>query len=184
MTGMQATVPHYAAGELAESLFQPDTVAPAQFFDGLRRQAAVEPERELVLAILDDAVMCFQKYLKSTGEKERRILADTEEWFCTDDREWVFSFLNVCDILGMAPGYLRKGLLQWKESALNRNTPAELGMTMESGNDKRQIVHDGNTQPPNQPRRHTGGGQPKRTDGRKARAAGPRLAAVRKARAV
>ena len=64
MAGLGATVPNYAsAGELVETLFQPDTLLPAQYHDGFKRQS-LEPERELVLAVLEDAVVCFQKYFR------------------------------------------------------------------------------------------------------------------------
>lgn len=67
------------------------------------------PERDLALAMLEDAVMCFKKYLKSTREKERHIFDETEEWFLRDDQHWVFSFLNLCDFLGLDAGFLRQG---------------------------------------------------------------------------
>lgn len=127
-----------AGGESIEGLFQPDILAPAQFFDGLKKEQARAPERDLALAMLEDAVMCFQKYLKSTREKERHIFTETEEWFLSDDRDWVFSFTNLCDFLGLDPEFLRKGLFRWKDAALsgqdvvnskvatvNNNTPNE-----------------------------------------------------------
>ena len=42
------------------SLFQPDTLVPAQFFDNVRRKANSEPEKKLMLMILEEAVDCFQ----------------------------------------------------------------------------------------------------------------------------
>jgi hypothetical protein len=32
-----------------------------------------------------------------------------------DDGDWLFSFANICDILGLSPAYIRAGLLRWKE---------------------------------------------------------------------
>ena len=118
MTGLGATVSNYASsGEFVESLFQPDTLLPAQYHDGFKRQT-LEPERELILAVLEDAVVCFQKYFRSTGEKEKRLFEDTEEWFVSDDREWIFSFINICDLLGLDPDYVRKGLWRWRDAAI------------------------------------------------------------------
>ena len=117
MDGLAATAPSYASsGELGETLFQPDTLVQAQYHAGFKRQA-LEPERELVLAMLEDAVVCFQKYFRSTREKEMRIFAETEAWFVSDDREWIFSFINICDLLGLDPDYLRKGLWRWRDAA-------------------------------------------------------------------
>jgi hypothetical protein len=166
-----------------ESLFQPDTIAPAEYYDGFKRKSPLEPERELVLAMLEDAVLCFQKYLRSSKEKERRLFTEAEDWLFGDDREWPLSFLNVCDLLGLEPGYLRKGLSQWKlkspgaefvTSARPLNDTTEIGGEIHGRKEERDSNHR---------RRHTGGRQPKRIDRRRARVgAATRLAAVRKAR--
>jgi len=29
--------------------------------------------------------------------------------------DWIFSFVNCCDALGIEPDYLRQGLLRWKQ---------------------------------------------------------------------
>ncbi len=51
--------------ERVTSLFQPDTLLPDQYLDTFRRKLHLEPEKKLMLAILEDAVACFQKYLLS-----------------------------------------------------------------------------------------------------------------------
>jgi hypothetical protein len=91
---------------------QADTLAAAEFLAGCRRNFPLEPERELVLALLEDALDCFQKYFDSPRPKSRRLFAETEAWFFSDDRERPLSFANVCDFLGLDPDYLRRGLRQ------------------------------------------------------------------------
>ncbi|MEK7783674.1 MAG: hypothetical protein AAB279_07085, partial [Candidatus Binatota bacterium] len=51
--------------EKVTSLFQPDTLLPAQYLETFRRKAPLEPEKRLILAVLEDAVACFQKHLFS-----------------------------------------------------------------------------------------------------------------------
>ncbi len=48
--------------EKVASLFQPDTVLPAQYLDTVRRKTHLEPEKKLMLSVLEDALACFQKY--------------------------------------------------------------------------------------------------------------------------
>jgi len=96
-------------------LLQPDTLLPSQYFAALRRKGAHEPERRLVIAVLQDAVDCFQKHLSARDRKARQLYLDAEEWICSDDRSWPFSFENVCDLLQINAEYLRAGLLAWKE---------------------------------------------------------------------
>ena len=49
--------------ERVTSLFQPDTLLPEQYLDTYRRKLHLEPEKKLMLAILEDGIACFQKYL-------------------------------------------------------------------------------------------------------------------------
>lgn len=99
-------------------LLQPDTLLPSQYFAILRRKGAHEPERRLVVAVLEDAVDCFQKHIRARDEKARQLFLDAEEWICSQDRSWPFSFENVCDLLQINPEYLRRGLMAWRDTQL------------------------------------------------------------------
>ncbi len=97
------------------SLFQPDTLLTEQYLDTYRRKTHLEPEKRLMLAVLDDAVACFQKYVSAQTPKEKALFQESEEWFMEKESDWVFSFENICESLGLDPDYVRKGLMQWKE---------------------------------------------------------------------
>jgi hypothetical protein len=43
------------------SLFQPDSLLVAQYFGTLRRETLFEPEKRLMLAILEDAINGFAR---------------------------------------------------------------------------------------------------------------------------
>ena len=103
-------------------LLQPDTLLPSQYFAALRRKGAHEPERRLVIAVLQDAVDCFQKHLLGRDRKAQQLFADAEQWIASEDRSWPFSFENVCDLLQINSEYLRRGLMAWKEHQLIRRT--------------------------------------------------------------
>ena len=70
-----------------------------------------------MFAVLLDAVECFQKYPFLHDEYANRLFRETENWILDNDREWLFSFINICDALTIDPQYLRKGLLRWKQNA-------------------------------------------------------------------
>lgn len=95
-------------------LLQPDTLLPSQYSAIMKRKSAHEPERRLVVAVLEDAVDCFQKHVRACDPKARQLFMDAEEWICSEDRSWPFSFENVCDLLQINSEYLRRGLLAWK----------------------------------------------------------------------
>jgi|RhiMetdeSRZDD1v2_1073273.scaffolds.fasta_scaffold1537552_1 hypothetical protein len=101
-------------------VFQPDFLLPLQFFTGTRGKGYAEGERRLMLAILEDAVDCFQKYLGTKESRGRLLCSDAEEWIMSDDRSWLFSFVNVCEVLGLQPDFIRQGLQDWKSKQLEK----------------------------------------------------------------
>ncbi len=101
-------------------VFQPDFLLPLQFFTGTRGRGFAEGERRLMFAVLEDAVECFQKYCGSNEARGRQLYADAEEWILSDDRSWLFSFVNVCEILAFQPDFIRQGLMRWKAQKLER----------------------------------------------------------------
>jgi hypothetical protein len=69
-------------------------------------------------AVLEDAFLCLQK----TGELTplvRRQAREAVQWFLSDESRWVFSFLPICDVLGLDPEYMRKKLKDWYPAALD-----------------------------------------------------------------
>ena len=100
------------------SLFQPDSLLSAHYFGTLRRESLLEPEKRLMLAILKDAIQCFQDNLFTRNEKNRRLFEEAQEWIVETDGDWVFSFQNICEALGFNPAYMRHGLLRWMANTL------------------------------------------------------------------
>jgi hypothetical protein len=100
------------------SLFQPDSLLLEQYFDTLRRKTVLEPEKKLMLAILKDAVSTFQTYLFAANVKSTRRFEQAKDWIVATDGDWVFSFGNICEHLGLNPAYVRNGLLHWMENQL------------------------------------------------------------------
>ncbi len=113
-------------GERDSRLFQPDILLPAQYFATLRRKGTQEPERRLVIAILEDAVDCFHKHLFARDHKAQQLFEDAETWILSEDRDWPFSFENICELLDLNASYLRRGLLSWKESQLGKRGRANV----------------------------------------------------------
>jgi hypothetical protein len=96
-------------------LFQPDIMLPAQYFAVLRKSAPQGPEYNLVLAMLQDAIECFQKYRCASDPNGRELFEDARAWIFSHDRLWPFSFENICGIVRMDPEYVRSGLSRWAE---------------------------------------------------------------------
>src|SRR4029450_5953121 len=81
-----------------------------------------EGEERLMLAVLENAVEYFQKYVLARKPSGKQLFRDAEEWFLDKENEALYSFENICDTLGLHPDPIRKGLLVWKEAKLRLST--------------------------------------------------------------
>jgi hypothetical protein len=110
----------HQAEERLNDLFEPDVLLPIQYFAALKRKRFSSGEHRLLIAIMQDAVECFQKHIHARDSKRRQLYLDAESWIAADDYMGTFSFNNVCDLLGMSPDYLRQGLIDWRDRERTR----------------------------------------------------------------
>ncbi|HSE86971.1 MAG TPA: hypothetical protein VLJ79_12170 [Candidatus Binatia bacterium] len=104
--------------EKALSVFQPDILVTVQYLATYRRRFHLQPEQLLMLAVLEDAVVCFQDNLTAVTPRKRALFREAEEWILDDDNSYLFSFDNICEGVALDPNYVRRGLIRWKEMAL------------------------------------------------------------------
>ena len=113
--------------ERVASLFQPDTVLPAQYLETVRRKTHLESEKKLMLSVLEDAVTCYQKYISAREGRGKSLFCEVEEWISLEENgDWLFSFDNICESLGLNPKYIREGLLRWKQGMLTDRPKAKI----------------------------------------------------------
>ena len=105
--------------EASTTVTQGDVLASAQYADA-RRARTIEPEKSLMLAILEDAVRCFQENYSAEYGNRKQIFDDAERWLFQSSKDWVFSFANVCAVLEFEPQYIRRGLRTWRENELSK----------------------------------------------------------------
>jgi len=87
------------------------------YLDTFRRSEYYEPEKALIVAILEDAIHDYQKYRRARDAAGKEQFREAEEWIMHRGKEWIFSFDNVCEFLGLDPECVRRGL-----RALKRDT--------------------------------------------------------------
>src|SRR5467141_476021 len=104
--------------EKLPGLFEPDTLLPIQYFEAMRKKHLLEGEKRLILSVLEDAIECFMKCIDASTSKSQRLFREADEWIAHEDKRWVFSFDNVCDMLDINPEYMRMGLRRWKDKKL------------------------------------------------------------------
>ena len=103
-------------GGLNRLTFSPDPVSRFRYenvHEAKRGLAEHRTERDLLLAVLEDGMACFQGYFSKPSRTNEKLFLEAQEWINSND-DGVFSFNNVCETLGLDPGRLREGLVQWK----------------------------------------------------------------------
>jgi hypothetical protein len=67
--------------------------------------------KELAAGILKQASLDLRRFHGGTSAIEREFYLDAHRWVVSDDCSWPFSFLNVCQLLNLAPETVREGVL-------------------------------------------------------------------------
>jgi hypothetical protein len=93
-------------------------VLPEQFFGDRRGTSEIQPVRRLMIAMLVDAVKCFETRFDARQPATCREFAEVRSWIFSDADDGVFSFRAVCDALGVEPALIRKGLARRQEKRL------------------------------------------------------------------
>lgn len=83
-----------------------------------RPEITANPRNRLMLAVLEEALVTFQRGLDSPKAEQRRHFHEVDRWVASNDTEWPFSFENICSCLRLDPDYVRAGLRKLKCDAL------------------------------------------------------------------
>ena len=67
--------------------------------------------RDLADGILKQAALDLRRFHGATSAVEREFYLDAYRWVMSEDCSWPFSFLNVCQLLNLAPETVREEVL-------------------------------------------------------------------------
>jgi len=109
-------------GSVNRLTFSPDPVLGFRYenvHEAKRGLAEHHAERDLLLAVLQDGIACFQDYFSKPSRTNEKLFLEAEEWISSND-DGVFSFNNVCETLGLDPDALRTGLRRWQLEKMHK----------------------------------------------------------------
>jgi hypothetical protein len=75
------------------------------------RGYACGPERALMMALLFDGVQAYMNYVVADSPAARSRYLEAYNWVNREEGDYVFSFDNVCEALGIDPAALRYGVV-------------------------------------------------------------------------
>jgi hypothetical protein len=112
-----------------------DLILPCQYWD-VSNGYGLSGEQRLMLALLTDALNVYQKGALSRLSRLRRLYVDAERWILANGADLnAFSFITVCDALGINPELLRRRIIDWKHTVCSqqrRNSSSRLRLRITS----------------------------------------------------
>ena len=88
------------------------------YVDQICRNQYDEGEKKLMLAVLQEALNNFVQFLHAKDVTGQERFREVEEWFWEDDGEWLFSFKNIAESLGISYTYFLERLMTLKQNRL------------------------------------------------------------------
>jgi len=100
---------HAMANDLP--IFRGVGILPGQYGSMCRRKLPAEGERRLLFAVLEDAIRCYLKHRDGDQacRKDPEFL-EAARWLSSDEESGPFSFVTVCEVLGINADRLRTGI--------------------------------------------------------------------------
>lgn len=80
----------------------------------------LSPEKKLAAAVLASALIEVRDHCGNSAHRRR--VAEAIEWVQSDDVEWPFSFLRICDVFALEPEWVRRQVQRWSETPRHART--------------------------------------------------------------
>jgi hypothetical protein len=72
---------------------------------------APTPEKGLAAGVLKQAARDLRRFRAATKGLKRELYLDAYSWITANDFSWPYSFVNVCELLGVSPDVIRAEVL-------------------------------------------------------------------------
>ncbi|MGD9765107.1 MAG: hypothetical protein AB7V27_15480 [Candidatus Binatia bacterium] len=114
-----------------------DVLLPSQFF-GTTGDPRCEPEKRLMVAVLEEAIASSLAGIGSDDDEQLAIAREAQRWFANEDRSGPFTFCTICDVLGLSSGRVRQLLAVWHQRRLAFRRPR-----LQAGRGRHQVQGPG-----------------------------------------
>lgn len=91
------------------SMIEPDVLLPEQF-NSAGHLTNLQPERRLMLAVLEDAIQTVMRHGGDRRPRQRKLVRDVERWLDPRHDEGIFSFNSICTVLDLDGESIRRGV--------------------------------------------------------------------------
>jgi hypothetical protein len=134
VANQQSSDDPYSKDETQRWFGQNDVLCMHEYLYVYQGKPSYTPERRLMAAVLRDAIDCYITDCFTVNRHKKRSYREAEEWFFSGDDHGVFSLYNVCGILNLDPGYIRRMLVRYKEENVSGVKPREISPQRQQAN--------------------------------------------------
>jgi hypothetical protein len=103
----------------------PEMLLPAQFLSDRLLVGQASGEMALRWAVFADGLKQYWKLAADQASHASEEFREEESWVLSEDGDWPFSFINLCDTFGLNSASVRATLLAWKNAHLSGTMPAQ-----------------------------------------------------------
>jgi hypothetical protein len=88
-------------------MLAPHVILPSQYFTP---RVKLTPEQRLMIAVLQEAIECVEKYRLATDIRGRRLFYEVKQWLFSEETEWPCAFECICQVLDLDSNAVRHSL--------------------------------------------------------------------------
>lgn len=99
-------------------LFEQDVLIGELAGSARRHAAALSSEKRLMLAVLRNALECYQQHFLAEDPPGREMFQEAAAWIENRNYNGLFSFEGIAEALDLEPNYLRRQLANWQRRRL------------------------------------------------------------------
>ena len=112
---MGAMISHMLENDLLMARW-PELLSPSQFFSDRLPDKAASKELLLQCAVFMDGLKQYYTLAEDDFSRDSDEFHEEEAWVLADDREWPFSFANLCETFGFQAASLRTALMARRDA--------------------------------------------------------------------
>lgn len=87
-----------------------EDLVPVQVNDPVMARTRMSGEFRLMWAVFEDGLDCFLRYANHSSPTMQELFHEAKKWIESEEEEWLFSFISICNAFQIDPDYLRRGL--------------------------------------------------------------------------
>ena len=107
----------------------PDILLPQQHNELQRRCHELPGELRLMFAVLEDAIVCYLRYMNAKSRQRRRFFYEVQHWMNSRYCKGLFAFETLCEVLGIDGDKLSSMLEQQRRGLIDRGECASSEQT-------------------------------------------------------